>query len=87
MDLALNNLQGLKFHKTQQTKPNQTRKPYLLGSAYLSSEYTMIAFKGLPMGKYLLFHCRYNSFLSHLYIFSMFGYHFSSRGFSVLNPF
>ena len=25
MDLALNNLQGLICHKTQQTKPNQTK--------------------------------------------------------------
>ena len=26
MDLALNNLQRLLYHKTQQTKPNQKRK-------------------------------------------------------------
>ena len=26
MDLALNNLQTLIYHKTQQTKPNQTNK-------------------------------------------------------------
>ena len=36
MDLALNNLQRLIFHKTQQTKPNQT-VPKTTGSACVSA--------------------------------------------------
>ena len=35
MDLALNNLQRLVCHKTQQTKPNQTKLTFIV---YLENE-------------------------------------------------
>ena len=38
MDLALNNLQRLICHKTQQTKPNQT-KSMVLGKIFFNNQY------------------------------------------------
>ena len=52
MDLALNNLQRLICHKTQQTKPNQT-KPEVL-SIYLIREDSIKRQHKLPLLKFEL---------------------------------
>ena len=45
MDLALNNLQWLICHKTQQTKPNQTNHKYsLIGQAFHITGHDAISF-------------------------------------------